>query len=318
MTGLGPISEPLPNRPAGTWPFPDGHGAAFRVVATAQDYLTLMKPRIILLLLITTGTTMIVASPHHVAFGTLVFTLLGGTLAAGSANAFNMYLDRDIDAVMQRTRLRPIPTGRLSPRQALGFGIAVGLLSIVIMAGGVNGLSAALSTAGIVFYVIVYTYWLKRRTPQNIVIGGAAGAIPPLVGWAAAVGHLALPAIALFVIVFLWTPPHFWALALTKVDDYRTAGVPMLPVSRGDRVTRRHIFIYALLLSAATMTLFVPLHALGVVYLVAAATLDSLFVYLAWTVLKKPSLLAAGMLFGYSIAYLTLLFIAMVADRLIA
>ncbi len=289
--------------------------AVHALYRTAADYLALMKPRIILLLLITTCTTMIVAVPHHLGLRVLLLTLLGGTLAAGSANAFNMYVDRDIDAVMRRTCLRPVPAGRLRPTQALGFGIVTGLFSVGIMGWGVNPLTAALSTAGIVFYVGVYTLWLKRTTPQNIVIGGAAGAVPPLVGWAAATGHVALPAFVLFAIVFLWTPPHFWALALEKADDYRTAGVPMLPVVRGDQETRRQIFEYSLVLSAATLLLYVPFHALGVIYLVSAALLDGFFVSLAWAVLKKRHR-AEGALFGYSILYLGLLFAAMVVDRL--
>jgi len=276
-----------------------------------------MKPRIILLLLITTCTTMIVASPHHVVLRILLLTLLGGTLAAGSANAFNMYVDRDIDALMRRTCLRPVPAGRLRPSQALGFGAVTGLLSIGVMAWGVNALSAVLSTAGIIFYVGVYTLWLKRTTPQNIVIGGAAGAVPPLVGWAAATGHIGLPAVVLFAIVFFWTPPHFWALALGKADDYRAAGIPMLPVVRGERETRVQIFAYSLVLSAVTLLLYAPLHVLGLVYVASAVLLDAIFVLLAWAVLRqrRPALEMA--LFGYSILYLGLLFAAMVVDRLI-
>jgi len=296
-----------------------GRPAALRAaVATARDYLALMKPRIILLLLITTCTTMIIASPHHVVLRTLLLTLLGGTLAAGSANAFNMYVDRDIDAIMQRTCLRPVPSGRLSPVQALMFGAVTGLLSIGVMAWGVNVLSGTLSTAGIIFYVGVYTLWLKRTTPQNIVIGGAAGAVPPLVGWAAATGHVGLPAMVLFAIVFLWTPPHFWALALGKADEYRAAGIPMLPVVRGDRETRWQIFAYSLVLSATTLLLYAPLHTLGTVYLVCAGLLDSIFVLLAWAALRKQWPHAEMALFGYSILYLGLLFVAMVVDRLIA
>ncbi len=290
--------------------------AVHSALGTAGDYLALMKPRIILLLLITTLTTMIIASPHHIALRLLLLTLLGGTLAAGSANAFNMFVDRDIDAVMRRTCLRPVPAGRLRPRQALGFGIATGLLSIGVMTWGVNLLSAALSTAGIVFYVGVYTLWLKRTTPQNIVVGGAAGAVPPLVGWAAATGHIALPAVVLFAIVFLWTPPHFWALALGKADDYRAAGIPMLPVVRGERETRRQIVAYSLVLSAVTLLLYVPFHTLGPLYLASAVLLDTLFVSLAWAVLRKRPR-AEATLFGYSILYLGLLFAAMMVDRLI-
>lgn len=284
---------------------------------TVRDYAALMKPRIIMLLLVTTATTMIVASPHRLGIAVLLLTLLGGTLAAGSANAFNMYADRDIDAVMQRTCLRPVPAGRLRPRQALGFGIATGLLSIAVMAWGVNALSAALSTAGIAFYVIVYTLWLKRTTPQNIVIGGAAGAVPPLVGWAAATGHIALPAVVLFAIVFFWTPPHFWALALGKTEDYRAAGIPMLPVVRGAGETRRQILLYSIILAATTFLLYVPLHTLGSIYLNGALVLNGLFVGLAVVVARGRTAWAPPALFGYSILYLALLFTAMVVDRLI-
>jgi protoheme IX farnesyltransferase len=286
-------------------------------LVAGRDYLALMKPRIILLLLITTVTAMVVAAPHHLALGTLLLTLLGGTLAAGAANACNMYVDRDIDAVMRRTCTRPVPAGRLRAPEALRFGIGMGLLSVAVMAWGVNPLAAALSTAGILFYVGVYTLWLKRTTPQNIVIGGAAGAIPPLVGWAAATGSLGLPAWVLFGIVFLWTPPHFWALALSKADDYRAAGVPMLPVVRGERETRRQILGYAVALVAVTLLLVYPLHALGPVYLGAALALDAVWVALAWTALRRRPH-AEMALFGYSLVYLALLFIAMVVDRILA
>ena len=286
-------------------------------LAAAGDYLALMKPRIIGLLLMTTWTTMLIASPHHTDPGILLLTLLGGTLAAGSANALNMYIDRDIDALMRRTCLRPVPAGRLRPTQALRFGVITGVLSAGVLAGGVNLLSAALSIAGLLFYVGIYTLWLKRRTPQNIVIGGAAGAVPPLVAWAAATGHLALPALVLFTIVFLWTPPHFWALALRKTDEYRAARVPMLPVVRGDRETRRQTFGYSLALVVATLVLYTPLHVLGPLYLVAAVLLDGVFVFLAWRVLLGRQANAEVMLFGYSVLYLALLFVAMVVDRLV-
>jgi heme o synthase len=307
------------DEPAGAleWSEPERRSGPARLAAVARDYLALMKPRIILLLLITTITTMIVAAPHHLPLAALLLTVLGGTLAAGSANAFNMYVDRDIDAIMRRTCLRPVPAGRLNPWHALVFGAITGTASVAVMAFGVNLLAAALSTAGILFYVGVYTLWLKRATPQNIVVGGAAGAVPPLVGWAAATGRLDAPAALLFAIVFLWTPPHFWALALGKADDYRAAGVPMLPVVRGDAETRRQIFIYSLVLSAATLALYVPLHALGPVYALAAVGLDAVFVGLAWAVLRarRPGFEMA--LFGYSILYLGLLFTAMVVDRLL-
>jgi len=291
-------------------PVPSGLGAA-------GDYLALMKPRIIGLLLMTTWTTMLIVSPHHTDLGILLLTLLGGTLAAGSANALNMYFDRDIDAIMPRTCLRPVPAGRLSPTRAAWFGGVTGALSVGVLAGGVNWLSAALSTAAILFYVGVYTLWLKRRTPQNIVIGGAAGAAPPLVAWAAATGRVSVPALVLFAIIFLWTPPHFWALALGKSDEYRAAGIPMLPVVRGDRETRREIFAYSLALAAVTLLLYAPLHVLGSPYLLAALLLGGVFVVLAWRVLTRRGPHAESVLFGYSILYLALLFVSMVVDRLV-
>ncbi len=310
----GSIDEPTRTLP---WAAGRGSAAMLRGLArTAGDYLALMKPRIIMLLLVTTAATMIVASPHRVGIGVLLLTLLGGTLGAGSANAFNMFADRDIDAVMQRTCLRPVPSGRMRPIQALGFGIATGVLSVAVMAWGVNILSAVLSTAGIVFYVVVYTLWLKRTTPQNIVIGVAAGAVPPLVGWAAATGHLAVPAFVLFAIVFFWTPPHFLALALGKTEDYRAAGVPMLPVVRGPAETRKQILRYSLVLAATTWLLYIPLHTCGPLYLAAALVLNGVFVGLAIAVARGRTPWAAPALFGYSILYLGLLFVAMVMDRL--
>ena len=319
--------QPLPTIAGGSaeertralpWGGPGASSTVLRAAARAVgDYAALMKPRIIALLLITTATTMAIALPHRLGLGVLLLTLLGGTLAAGSANAFNMYVDRDIDAVMRRTCLRPVPAGRLRPAQALGFGILTGLLSIGVMAWGVNVLSAILSTAGIAFYVGVYTLWLKRATPQNIVIGGAAGAVPPLVGWAAATGHVALPAAVLFAIVFLWTPPHFWALALGKTDDYRAAGIPMLPVVRGAGETRRQILIYSVVLAATTLLLYYPLQTLGGVYLAAAGGLNGLFVALAIAVAWGRAPWAPAALFGYSIVYLALLFGAMVIDRIL-
>jgi heme o synthase len=315
-----PIAGGSVDGPTRALPWGAGRGSAAMLrgaARTAGDYVALMKPRIIMLLLVTTATTMIVASPHRVEIGLVLLTLLGGTLAAGAANAFNMFADRDIDAVMRRTCLRPVPSGRIRPGQALGFGIATGVLSVAVLAWGVNLLSAALSTAGIVFYVVVYTLWLKRTTPQNIVIGGAAGAVPPLVGWAAATGHLALPAFALFAIVFLWTPPHFWALALGKTEDYRAAGVPMLPVVRGAAETRKQILIYSLVLAFTTLLLYIPFQTCGPLYAAAALVLNGVFVGLAIAVARGRASWAPPALFGYSILYLGLLFGAMVVDRLI-
>src|SRR3989440_1559736 len=225
--------------------------SAAAVRAAARDYLELTKPKVQSLLLFTTVTTMYVAGTPPVS--RVLLTCLGGALSAGGAGAINHYLDRDIDALMRRTANRPLPAGRISPRAALLYGIALGVTSFVLLAAAVNVLSAVLALAGLLGYVLVYTVWLKRSTPQNIVIGGAAGAVPPLVAWAATTGHLSGNALYLFAIVFYWTPPHFWALSLLMKDDYERAGVPMLPVVRGERETRRQIVLYSLLLVPVTL-----------------------------------------------------------------
>ncbi|MGH2453645.1 MAG: heme o synthase [bacterium] len=280
-----------------------------------RDYLALTKPRIILLLLATTATTMVVAAGGGVPPALLVYTMLGGALAAGAANAINMYWDRDVDSVMARTRRRPVPAGRIPPPRALGFGLALGALSVAVLGPLVNWLSAALAVAGILFYVFIYTIWLKRVTPQNIVIGGAAGAVPPLVGWAAVTGEVAVPALLLFAIVFLWTPPHFWALALYRRADYEAAGIPMLPVVAGEAETRRQIVRYSLALVAVSL-LLVPLGGAGTLYLIAAVVLGAVFLHLAFAVGREASR-GAVRLFGYSIMYLALLFSALAVDRLL-
>src|SRR6185295_16447470 len=217
-----------------------------------RDYLTLTKPRIITLLLVTTVATMFVADPSGPALATVLWTMLGGYLAAGGAGAINHYLERDRDARMARTCGRPLVAGRIQPRRGLAFGIALGALAVAELTFAVNALAAALALAGLLGYVFVYTLWLKPLTPQNIVIGGAAGAVPPLVGWAAATGALSLDALYPFAVVFLWTPPHFWALALLVKDDYERSGIPMLPVARGEAATRRQILAYSLALVAFT------------------------------------------------------------------
>ena len=227
--------------------------AAGTARATAADYVSLMKPRIIVLLLVTTVTTMVVAAGGWVGWALVVYTLLGGTLAAGAANAINCYWDRDVDAIMHRTRSRPLPARRVTPGQALRFGVLLSFAAVLVLGLAVNWLSAALALFGILFYVGVYTMWLKRNTPQNIVIGGAAGAIPPLVGWAAVTDRIGIPALLLFAIVFLWTPPHFWALALNRSEDYRAARIPMLPVVRGNAETVRQMLLYTLALVATTL-----------------------------------------------------------------
>ncbi len=284
----------------------------------AMDYLSLTKPRIIVLLLVTTITTMVVAA-GGAGFGAAlaVYTLLGGAMAAGAANAINCYWDRDIDAVMRRTRGRPVPAGRVAPRRALAFGIGLGAAAVLMLGLLVNWLSALLAAAGILFYVGVYTVWLKRNTPQNVVIGGAAGAIPPLVGWAAVTNTVGLPALVMFAIVFLWTPPHFWALALNREDEYRAAGVPMLPVVRGRAETLRQMVLYTIALVAATLGL-AALGVVGPVYVASAVILAIPWIILVARLVRRTTSRAAWVFFEYSIVYLGLLFTAMAIDRLLA
>lgn len=278
-------------------------------------YVNLMKPHVTVLLLGTTLAAMVIARQGFPAPGLVIATLLGGALAAGSANAINCYWDRDIDQIMTRTQRRALPAGRVAPRNALIFGLASGVLSFVILALGANLVSAVLALAAILFYVLVYTVWLKRTTPQNIVIGGAAGAVPVLVGWAAVTGGLNLAAVWLFLIIFLWTPPHFWALALLIRKDYARAHIPMLPVVVGEHETRRQILLYSLLLLAATLILF-AMRAMGIFYLAAALVLGGGLVFLAIRLLRSgTSQATARTLFWYSNLYLALLFAAMVVDR---
>ncbi len=279
-----------------------------------SGYVSLIKPHVTVLLL---GTTL---AAMYVALGTLpplrivLATLIGGAMAAGSANALNCYWDRDIDEVMSRTRGRALPAQRLSETQALTFGVALAVLSFAILYWLVNPLSALLALSAIAFYVGVYTMWLKRTTPQNIVIGGAAGAVPVLIGWAAATNVVGLPAIWMFMIIFLWTPPHFWALSLVLKNDYARAGVPMLPVVSGEGETRRQIVLYTLLLLAATLILF-ALGTLGYLYLTVASLLGLGLLVLALLLAREKTLARARMLFWFSNYYLALLFAAMVLDR---
>jgi heme o synthase len=289
---------------------------AFRGRAVAlgswRDYLTLTKPRIMSLLLLTGAAGMFVGAQGVPPLDLLVVTLLGLALACGGASALNHVLDRDIDALMgSRTRTRPVASGRLSPAQALEFGLLLSALSFALLASTVNLLTATLALVGNLFYVVVYTRWLKRTTPQNIVIGGAAGAVPPLVGYAAATGSLALPALWLFLIVFLWTPPHFWALALMIKNAYAAAGIPMLPVVRGDRETARQIVLYTVGLAAFTVAVGIWL---GPLYTVAAAALGAVFVALAILLRRDLTRARAQVLFHYSLAYLALLFVAAAID----
>ncbi len=275
------------------------------------DYVELTKPKVQSLLLLTTITSMEIAGSPSVS--KIALTCVGGYLSAGGAGAVNHVYDRDIDALMARTASRPIPAGRVSPRAGLVFGCVLAGLSFLLLSLTVNLLAAVLAFAGFVGYVGVYTVWLKRRTPQNIVIGGAAGAIPPLVGWAAVRGSLAWTAVYLFAIVFYWTPPHFWALSLLMKGEYEKVGVPMMPVVRGERETRRQIVLYSLLLYAITQLPFCA-GEFGLVYLVASMLLGFAFVGGGWLLYRRADRRTALRLYLFSLAYLALLFGAMVAD----
>jgi len=284
-------------------------------LGSARDYLTLTKPRIMSLLLITGAAGMFVGAQGWPRPGAFVAAMLGLALACGGASAMNHVLDADIDRKMGlRTEGRPVASGRVPVPRALEFGLVLSALSFALLASAVNLLTAVLALVGNLFYVVVYTRYLKRSTVQNIVIGGAAGAVPPLVGFAAATGNLTLPALWLFLIVFLWTPPHFWALALLLKDSYRRAGVPMLPVVRGDRETTRQILLYSIVLVAFTVAVGVTL---GLIYTVAAAALGFVFLTLAWQLRRDGCRRRAGLLFHYSLLYLALLFAAAAIDPLI-
>jgi heme o synthase len=276
-----------------------------------SDYVTLTKPKVQSLLLLTTVTTMYVAGDPSLS---LVFwTVLGGSLASGGAGAVNHWYDRDIDAQMARTATRPVPAGRISPRAALTFGIVLALLSFAQLSLTVNVLAAALALSGFLGYVFVYTMWLKRTTPQNIVIGGAAGAVPPLVAWAAVTGRVELTAFYLFAIVFYWTPPHFWALSLLMKDEYARVGVPMMPVVRGETETRQLIVLYTVLLVALTL-MPVVFGYFGAIYGFAAVVLGAAFISLALRLWREAERRSALRTYLFSLAYLALLFVAMVVD----
>ena len=286
-----------------------------RVVA---DYVALTKPPIISLLLVTAIGGMFLAQRHIGTGGvpdllTLLLVCVGGALGAGGANAINHYLDQDIDAMMARTARRPVPGNRVRPLMALAYGIGLNVLSFGVLFYWVNWLAAVLTLAASLFYVLVYTGWLKRSTPQNIVIGGAAGSIPPVVGWVAVAGTFDLPALYLFAIIFFWTPPHFWALSLLIQQDYERAGVPMLPVVAGEQKTVENIFAYSLVLVALTLV-FAATGAVGGVYLGAAAVLGAVFVWASWRLLRNQERKKARNLYLYSLLYLALLFGAMMAD----
>ncbi len=280
-----------------------------------RDLVALTKPRIISLLLVTTIAPMFVAG--HPSWTLVAAVFVGGYLMAGGANAVNMYLDRDIDDRMSRTRLRPIPSGRMQPREVLAFGVLLSTTATYLFAAAANVLTAALALAGFYFYVFVYTRWLKRSTPQNIVIGGAAGAFPPLVGWAAVTNRVDLFAVYLFLIIFYWTPPHFWALALLKQKDYGKAGVPMAPLVWGETKTKRQMFWYTLILIPLTLLPYC-FGALGWVYLACAAALNAVFMVELLRVIRATEWnKLAWKMYRFSLLYLALLFAAMVVDRAI-
>jgi len=286
------------------------HQTAWQAI---QDYVQLTKPRIILLLLITTTAGMEMAAAGHVDTWLLLMTLVSGACAAGAANTINCLYDRDIDWEMERTRHRPLPSGRIQPHHALLLAITLTLISFTLLAVFANLLSASLAMVGILVYVLIYTHWLKRHHSQNIVIGGAAGAIPPLVGWTAVTGDLSWAAWCLFTIVFLWTPPHFWTLAMMLRDDYAKVAVPMLPVVAGNEATTRQIFAYTLILMPVTLLLTYPLSVTNWLYLVVALVLGSIFVHKAWLLMQSPSNLElARALFKYSIVYMMLLSVGIV------
>ena len=279
-----------------------------------RDYVTLTKPRIMSLLLLTGICGMFVGAQGVPPLGDLVAMTVGLALACGGASALNHVLDRDIDSLMgERTRARPVTSGRVPAAYALEFGLALSAFSYVLLAGLVNVLTATLALVGNLFYVLVYTRWLKRSTPQNIVIGGAAGAVPPLVGWAAATGNLTVPALLLFAIVFFWTPPHFWALALLIKRDYAAAGIPMLPVVRGERETVRQIVLYSFVLVAVTVVPFLW-GTVGLVYLIAALSLGAGFIWLAVGLARQTTPRRAALLFHSSLLYLALIFVFAAID----
>ena len=281
------------------------------VKQVVSDYVTLTKPKVQLLLLLTTITTMYVAGDPSLAL--VAITVVGGFLSAGGAGAFNHFYDRDIDAAMARTASRPVPSGRISPRAALIYAFVLQGLSFIILTAGANLLSAFLALAGFVWYTLVYTVWLKRRSPQNIVIGGAAGAIPPLVGWAAVTGSVAPAALYLFAIVFYWTPPHFWALSLLMKDEYARVGVPMMPVVHGEVETRRQIVLYTFLLTVLTLLPFV-FGFFGVIYAIFAVGLGAAFITLSLRLQRRADRKSALRTYLFSLGYLAVLFVAMVLD----
>ncbi len=283
-------------------------------MATIQDYVVLTKPGIQTLLLVALLGAMLVAAEGAPPIGLVIALLVGGSLVSGGANALNCYIDRDIDAKMSRTRRRATATGRISPAAALTFGLTISVLGVIVIGLASNWFAAGLAVAGNPYNQLIYTLWLKRSTPHNIVVGGAAGAVPPLVGWAAVTGTLSAPAWILFAIIFYWTPPHFWSLALLKQGEYGRASVPMLPVVAGEEATRRQIFLYTVLLSAVSL-LLVPF-GMGWIYMIGVLALNAMFLWYAWLLLTDPSKARARQAFFYSLWYLALFYVALVLDQL--
>lgn len=280
------------------------------LAATVRNYIILTKPRVISLLLVTTVPAMVVAAGGWPGTWLVLATLIGGTASAAGANVINCWYDRDIDAIMRRTRERPTVTGAVPPGHALAFGIALGAGAFVFLWATTTLAAAVLALAALLFYVFIYTMWLKRRTPQNIVIGGAAGAFPPVVGWAAVTGEAPLAAWVMFAIVFFWTPPHFWALSLRLEGDYARAGVPMLPVTDGPAYTRAQILRYTLMLIPVTLLLG-PAADMGLVYYAAATGLGAAFAWMAWRLWREPGSMPPMRVYKFSLLYLGLLFVAM-------
>jgi protoheme IX farnesyltransferase len=293
---------------------PDNPPLAAVVLRPWRDYLELTKPKVTLLIVFTAVVGMVLASPGWIPLSALVFGTLGIAMASGSAAAFNHILDRRIDAQMSRTRRRPLPTGHMQERHAVVFAALLGLASMLVLWSGVNGLTAALTFCSLIGYAMVYTLWLKRATPQNIVIGGAAGAAPPVLGWAAVTGTVDAHALLLFLIIFTWTPPHFWALAIARRDDYAKVGIPMLPVTHGIPYTRLQILLYTILLVLATLLPFLTGMS-GLIYLAAALALNGRFLYFVLALNRGLKADLPMRTFRFSITYLMLLFAALILDH---
>ena len=304
------MSEVLPRSHTAPEPRP-------RIRDVVRAYVALTKPRVVELLLVTTVPAMILAEEGLPDLGLILAVLLGGALAAGGANTINCWVERDRDQLMRRTRNRPLATGTIAPGRALGFGILLNVVAFAVLWASANLLAAALTLSATLFYVFVYTIWLKPRSPQNIVIGGAAGAVPVLVGWAAVDGSVSWSAIVLFLVIFLWTPPHFWALAIRHADEYRAASVPMLPVVETSERTVRTMGWYSVAVALASLAL-VPLNDMGVIYMSAAALLGVAFVALTFGLGRAPTPAAAMRVFSFSISYITLLFAAAMVDVLVS